>query len=288
MIDLGPPPLVFPIPTIIRPVEGGLWGALDREMARLGLSRGQRRAVLAELRRTVGTRDQKAAARALGDWTGLPLLGAGLATKLRMVAGEAAGGGAFEYIGADVVSGDSNTVAWPAGTQAGDVAILWTTGNGYPTWSNHSGWTTDFHAVLGNANLSDVSSKVLASGDITTPPGFTGVTLGGYGVAIYRGPTAITFKNSVTGYAVSSLTITGFTKSGGCKGVVTIVCTRTDAAMTATQPSGFTSRYEEKITYFDWAFADATPANYSDSASMQWTTLNGSYNKGAIAWELTG
>lgn len=124
MIDLGPPPLVFPTPQIIRPVEGGLWGSLDGEMVRLGLSRGQRRAVLAELRRTVGTRDQAVSARAVGDWTGLPLLGATLAAKLRTVGS----GGAFESYSTDYTTAGGQTISIPAG--ASTVTIVCIGGGG--------------------------------------------------------------------------------------------------------------------------------------------------------------
>ena len=73
MIDLGPPPLIFPTPVIIQTVDGGLWGSLDRELTRLGLRREIRRAVLTELRRVVGSQEARPALADLSCWTGVKL-----------------------------------------------------------------------------------------------------------------------------------------------------------------------------------------------------------------------
>lgn len=54
MIDLAPPPLLIEPPAIISPIEGGLWGDLDRKMQRLGIPRDVRRSVAAEMRKVVG------------------------------------------------------------------------------------------------------------------------------------------------------------------------------------------------------------------------------------------
>lgn len=68
MLDLGQPPLVFPTPTIIRPVAGGLLGTLDADMARAGISQHVRRAVICELNRVVGCKDERAALADLSRW----------------------------------------------------------------------------------------------------------------------------------------------------------------------------------------------------------------------------
>lgn len=89
MIDLGPPPLVFPMPTIIRPVEGGLWGSMDADMARDGVPRHVRRAIIAEVKRTLGGRYERGAFDDLSAWArtrGAPVT-AGLNTARKLLMG---------------------------------------------------------------------------------------------------------------------------------------------------------------------------------------------------------
>ncbi|ESY89015.1 hypothetical protein X739_00465 [Mesorhizobium sp. LNHC220B00] len=54
MIELPPLLLLPEPPAIIRPLEGGLYGTLDGQMQRLGLPRGVRRSIMAEMAKVVG------------------------------------------------------------------------------------------------------------------------------------------------------------------------------------------------------------------------------------------
>jgi|GEM_PF-6024285 hypothetical protein len=86
----------------------------------------------------------------------------------------------------------SYTVSWPAGTQAGDLAVI-TYGGGYDVSSAPSGWTEN--ETTGNSPWwgGTVLSKVLTAGDITAGS-VTVSTLGGYdgvvGIVTFVGNTA--------------------------------------------------------------------------------------------------
>lgn len=198
----------------------------------------------------------------------------------------ASGAAVTTFVGADVVDGAALAISWPSGTQAGDAAIICVVGNGAPSWSNFSGWATDVNGgVVSTVSLWYCYSKILSAGDVSTPPSYTGATAGGYIVAVYRGATSITFKTSLASDAGSDAALSGFVKAALSSRVVTAICDR-DPGNDMTEPSGFTQRHEEAISFFDYAVADIAAGSYTNSASITWTNLATSFTQAAVSWEI--
>jgi hypothetical protein len=205
----------------------------------------------------------------------------------------AAAAAVWSFVGADIIesagasgSTGTGTVVWPAGTAAGDQAIILLFGNGSLDLSG-TGWTEVVaDAVQSSGSAYSIFTKnALVAGDISSPPTWTNAPYGGVGIYVCRGASAIALKTSLTNTAGSTAPLTGFSKSSYCSRIVTLVHDR-DPTGTMTQPTGFTKRYEEATTYFDTAFADIAPADYTNNATATWTTLATTYNQGAALFEI--
>jgi len=72
-----PPPILIDPPSIIRPLERGVWFDLDQQMQRLGLPREVRRSIQAEMKKVVGDKSSlvKATAAEMARYGGQPALG---------------------------------------------------------------------------------------------------------------------------------------------------------------------------------------------------------------------
>jgi hypothetical protein len=108
---------------------------------------------------------------------------------------------AFEFIGTDASShlGNDPNLTFPAGTQAGDFAILNTHGYNAVTL-NQSGWTTFFNrSDSGNNNYDRHYYKILTSADISSNLTFSSSN------ARYTMANMLIFRPS-TGISVSSVT----------------------------------------------------------------------------------
>lgn len=195
MIDLAPPPLVLPAPAIIRPVAGGLWGSLDAEMARMGLDRRLRRAIVTELRRVIGTRECRPAVDDLTAWArtnGAPVSAASLAQKLLRATSAGAAVG-VEYVGKD---GDSaNASSYNFGTKA--------LGSGVDGW------------IVVNAIQFNNSSV----------PGFSSLTVGG---------SSATLVGDGGGVNFARLTASGTAATGSALYIIAVSAATTSANVTVT------------------------------------------------------
>lgn len=119
--------------------------------------------------------------------------------------------------GTNIVGANSGsiTISWPAGTVAGDFAIL-PTGHGYGA-NQPSGWTQLDNSPGGNFNGA-VFSKTLDSGDIAA--GSVTVTYGGsyygvLGVIVFDGTTVSAIRSTTANRSGSSNTIDTLTTPSG-------------------------------------------------------------------------
>jgi len=188
------------------------------------------------------------------------------------------------FVGADAVNGAANTVTWPVGTQAGDMAVVALVGTG-ASITGFSSWTTDLSTTTGGSS-NWFFSKILTAGDVSSPPSYSGATNGGYFVAVYRGGTAITVKSTLGNDTGTTLDLSGFVKAALSSRVVTLICDR-DPGADMVAPSGFTEQYEEAISFFDFAVADVAASGYTNSATISWTGLTATNSQSGVAYELT-
>jgi hypothetical protein len=192
----------------------------------------------------------------------------------------------FSFVGALASNGAAQTITWPTGTVAGDIAII-NVASQTPAWSNFSGWTTHINAETIFASLkSHVYSKVLTSGDISTPPSYTGVTNGGHCVAVYRGGSTVTKVGSVAGDTGTTCDVTGFTKNGSSVGIVGVFVGY-GTGQNITPPSGWVEDFEGAITFFDFNVASETPADYTNSTTITWSMASSITAQNAVVLEIT-
>lgn len=192
------------------------------------------------------------------------------------------------FVGADVLNGAANAIPWPAGTTAGDQAIIMVVGNATPSWTGFSGWTTNQSgvAILPGSYLWLYSKVSLSAAEVSSAPSYTGASYGACCVAVYRNGAAITMQSTLTSDGGTTAVIPGFVKDAASNRIVSIFCDR-DAGGSLTAPSGFTGRHEEAGTYFDFGVADVAAVDYTDSATVTWTNTAGTYNQCAYLYEIT-
>lgn len=127
------------------------------------------------------------------------------------------------------------------------------------------GWT-----ALGIA-IHDVYWKVLASGDIgvtLTPTQNGGGMAIGFSCLVFRDVTSVSLKTQHSeDLTVNSITMTGFTKNTGHKGVVTFGAT---TAGSCTEPAGYTGVSEAGGVSFRTQGAYRL-SGYADNATVPWT-----------------
>lgn len=207
-------------------------------------------------------------------WHGADLMG--VAQQILAAGG---GGETLTFVGASTISGaSSGNISYPAGTAVGDICIVSLCGS--PFFGGSGTWTT---AINGNGSMAGVSTlyvytRILQSGDISSPPSFANAT-GALGVLVWRGGTAISLKTGPTTGSGSNLTLTGFVKDAACKGIIIAGYDRADSIGVTTVPSPFIKRNEQRGSYHQMTFADcASPGSYTNSSSISWTGWNTTYN----------
>lgn len=182
-------------------------------------------------------------------------------------------GGALKFIGKVDGGNSSGPATFPAGTQAGDLAVIIANGAA----ASISGWSVESKG----ANLK-VFWKRLTTGDLS---GVTLSAISSFGVLVYRGGVRLERRSDGATANLPPITIPGFTKAGA-RGVLTAALT--SANMGLTTPSGFTTRHsfigDGGFRYL-WS-ADVVPASgYTNGANIVWTG-SGTSGGDAIAFEI--
>lgn len=179
-------------------------------------------------------------------------------------------------------------VKFGTGTVAGDFVIIFslngatTISGGSGGWNHYAGsWYHGPFDVFWKAVTSlDVSTAAANGMTVGTPweivtLSYTGATAASVRSVVSRGPTGGT-----------SLTITGFSKSGGCKGILAL-CTERDPVIPGT-PAGFTSRITDVGTFsFETNATDLLGTAYVDGAGITFTGLSTANGEQAFALEMT-
>ncbi len=202
-------------------------------------------------------------------------------------------------VGSSIASTTTSTslpFTWPAGTAAGDLAVVYVAYQGFANNNTITGgaggvWTKDALFWSALTYYSAVFSKVLASGDIAgntlNRPDAAGDGTSPYIIVVYRGPTALTVKSTVTNGTGTTITLTGFTKAGNSKAVVSCVADR-DPAATPSTGSPFTA-VQGPGTNINFAanLADVTiPASYL-GGNVVWTGFGNTFEQTGYLLELT-
>lgn len=192
----------------------------------------------------------------------------GLPTRAGVLASTASGSTAFVTEHHYTPAGGTQVVSF-SGAASGNLAIINCTFAS--SVSTPAGWT-----LVGSYNwitygyLQATYSKVLGSGDISTGS----VTVSGLQAgsivmaAFYSGPTVATIV--ATGDSAGpSVSIPGFTKNGGCKGIVT-VCAARDQSVGLTPPGTVVNRIPNYTSTFLVARLDdiINPSNYTNGTDL--------------------
>jgi len=195
---------------------------------------------------------------------------------------------AATFRGQSIVEANSGTVAWPSGTVAGDSAVILLFGNGSLTLTG-TGWTPqDVTAAQINVFGSFYSAfhKVgLTSGDISSPPTYSGCDFGGIMIYVGQNATGINFITNTANVSGTTNTLTGFTKNAISSLIVTLVIDRTTTTITAGAPSGFSNRGQTITTFFTGASADIAATGYTSGTNVVWSGLESGNTSGAAMWE---
>lgn len=191
--------------------------------------------------------------------------------KVRLIAGSAG----------NVTSSGSTTTFTPTGTAAGDLLIL-ICGGTTPTISGGAGSGWSYSNQVGGGTNIQTCYKILAAGDVgatftisatANAAPFLWVT--------YRGPVAMTLKESVAQPSGAALTFTGFTP--GSTNVAALVVGFSHgggSAVGATFPAGWTT--DASLNAFDIKSVTTSPEYASGSISI--TGISGAIC--ATLWEL--
>jgi hypothetical protein len=171
---------------------------------------------------------------------------------------------------------NSGTVSFPAGTQAGDIAIFTIIGGFVPSFSFGTQVITNNNAIRGGARFLNVYTKVLTSGDISSPPTFNTAS-GLIQTAIWRGGTAVDLKSGPTTGTGSTVTATGFTKNTASKLVISFMYDSAPGPTGLVLAAGFTKCSTDGINDAGVnddisKFADSD--SYVSSANVTWTNLD--------------
>ena len=162
----------------------------------------------------------------------------------------------ISLVGEDDSASASGTVTWPAGTAAGDFAIL--RAHYSITWTGASTITVP----SGEYTDGLLAYKILTASDISSPPSWSGAN-GNAQWAVYTNTPNITLKGSGETSGTSH-TVTGFTKASDSRGVIVAMADRDQGSDTRSITGGtFTEDQDFGASFFGGAFFHAEAADYS-------------------------
>lgn len=172
-------------------------------------------------------------------------------------------------VGASLVEENTGSIAFPVGTQAGDLAILSMIKGAAPIPTVSGGWTVETSGIGGVAGSGyAIYTKTLIQADIDTPPTFD-TTSGGYDIIVYRDHNAITLKGFTIDNTTTS-TIAGFTKAVGSKRILALWIDRDDV-LGSIDPVGFTEINQDFFQFFNVGASDILSADYTNGTDIIWT-----------------
>lgn len=185
--------------------------------------------------------------------------------------------------------GPSNVYPWPAGTQAGDLALLMGMGNSSSGWPGADQLTGADTTVDGSSHIysywKTVTSDALAAA--------TGITAPAYGfcyLVIIRGPTELRVASIAPASNTADCVIPGFAKIVGSDGLVVFQAERDTVPQTPTDlspaaPSGFTAIAHGTGDYFWLQPSYKQSADYTDGTDINVPMFAQSYPGRAVAFE---
>lgn len=194
------------------------------------------------------------------------------------------------FVGYAAVEDDAGTIVWPDGTAAGDSAVIMLWGNDTLALSG-SGWTQDINTALVNDQGSHYSAwhkASLSSGDISSPPTFSGASFGGYQVYTATNASGVNFLGNTGGTVTfGTLTIPAISESGTSSLLMSMLVDRTSTTVTIVQPSGWTDRGQDQQGFFTADAADIASSVFDDANDIVWTGLDVATGAGGAVWEFT-
>jgi hypothetical protein len=202
--------------------------------------------------------------------------------------GARAGGIASAFYGGNTGGGGATvTIDFPAGTAEGDIAIIVGSGNVFATFGNVSGWEVTALGLVASSNPGAAACKVLTAGNLSSRPTISASSATSYSVVIYRGGTAVSYKNVVANDAGTSISIPGFVKDGACAKVISMFVDRDPDSTGATISGTWTKQYSGAATFHSFAWADKDPNQYTDNSTAEWSGLTATNNQLGAMFEIT-
>lgn len=194
----------------------------------------------------------------------------------------------FRYIASSTQTGTSSSIAVSySGVSVGNLCIIAVVGpSGAASASGYSTQQSYSFISGGGVNVIAFIYKVLTGADITA--GAVTVTTGGNYQAImalfYDGCTVATLKSS-NDVIDTNVMVTGFTKAGASKAILTIGGDRGLGSLAV--PSGFAARVASFSSGVSTAAAgELIAANYTNGSNKTWTGGAGTNSFGASLIEL--
>lgn len=174
------------------------------------------------------------------------------------------------------VSANPQNVSF-SGASAGQLAVVMTTASSSAGIATPSGWTLAGTYSWALSYKTQVFYKVLSAGDISTGSVNFAAAAGDIIIAAFYAGAAVASVKSTQEATTSSVTIAGFTKNTGCKGILSIGVDN-DPVGTPTPPGSMTARTAVSASsFFSARLADfAAPLSYVDGTNETWTGFRGS------------
>lgn len=193
---------------------------------------------------------------------------------------------ALQFVGATAVEGENLTIAWPSGTQAGDLAILIVRTNNSTATITWPGAAADLDDIaFAGILLGNARSKTLTSTDISTPPSYFGSSAGAYYVAVYRGNAALTYRAGIFSQTGTTATVPGFTPAAATNHLIGIVVER-DTIGAIDPPSGWVENHQAVTTFSSWATAQVSIGLYA-GGSLTWTNFASANQQNVMIYEVS-
>jgi hypothetical protein len=195
----------------------------------------------------------------------------------------------------------TTVISKPSGLEVGDLVLVWALGVGAGTTlstATGSAWTIVHDSVSGHSVISSkmmVFSKVMTALDVSAAWNLTGLVAEGALALRYtgHGATTVTMKAAlaVGGNVNVSATLTGFTKSAGHYGLITLVIAN-DLTSVPVFTAGLTTRSDSVFNSNAKVAAADQQYGYVDGASVVVSNLNpaapANHQAYAILLEITG
>jgi hypothetical protein len=177
-----------------------------------------------------------------------------------------------------VVTTNPQTLTLPAGSAAGDLALV-TASTNSSAWSL-TGGTTIRSGNYGAGYPYGIFFKILTAADLLSGLSLGGNTTGAFHVVVFRNVTSAANKGATQGNAgVTNPSSPGFVKNPNHKGTVSVFITRSaPATPTLDPPQGWKvgSIVSDAVTWQTWASL-LSPSTVADNTPTTWRGTTGDY-----------